>query len=500
MRGRVVLVGAGPGDPDLLTVRALREIRGAEVLLYDALIPSAIVDLASKSCLRIDVGKRAGGGRGVAQTEIGSLLLCYARAGRYVVRLKGGDPFLFGRGGEEASVLSAAGVPFEVVPGVSSLLAAPAYAGIPLTDRRLSSSIAVITGHRGRATRDERIDWEGLARSAETLVVMMGTRWLDDIARRVIAGGRDPMTPAAVIQEGTTPRQRVVVAPLSELAERVREAGLRAPTTIVIGEVVRLGRSLGWYERRPLFGRRVLVTRALDQGAELVVALLARGAEPVRVPLLEFAAPRDPLPLESALEQRETFDWIVFASANAVRATADRLRGAPARVACIGPATTRVARAAGLAPAFEPPSRALPGELVERLRAVCSLAGARVLLPRADRAREELALALSAAGARVTAVEAYRSVRPEGAGPALEAALQAGVDAVLLASPSAVRAFLELGGAPSKRLVLACIGPTTALALRERGIEPQVVAERQTSEDWVSALESHFAKETHVVP
>ncbi|MFQ5699776.1 MAG: uroporphyrinogen-III synthase, partial [Myxococcota bacterium] len=347
--------------------------------------------------------------------------------------------------------------------------------------------------------RDERIDWEGLTASAETLVVMMGTRWLDDIAQRVIAGGRDPSTPVAVIEEGTTPRQRVVVAPLGAVAESVRRAGLRAPTTIVIGEVARLRDTLAWYERRPLFGRRVLVTRAHGQSAELQVALLARGAEPVCVPLLEFATPRDPEPLERALAQRERFEWIVFASANAVRATAERLRGGAARIACIGPATARAARAAGLAPTFEPSSRALPETLVARLQSLGSLEGARVLLPRADRAREALAEALAAAGARVTAVEAYRSVTPEGAGPRLAAALRAGVDAVLLASPSAVHAFLDLGGSASGGPVLACIGPTTARALRERGHEPQVVAEHQTGEDWVSALEGYFAEESDAV-
>jgi uroporphyrinogen III methyltransferase/synthase len=502
--GRVVLVGAGPGDPDLLTVRAIREIRQAEVLLFDALIPAAIVDLAAPGCERIDVGKRGDGTRGVAQSDIAALLIEKARAGHHVVRLKGGDPFVFGRGGEEASALAEAGIPFEVVPGVSAPIAVPAYAGIPVTDRRLSSSVAIVTGHRGKEPVDRRIDWEGLARSAETLVILMGTRWLDDIVRRVIDGGRDPDAPAAVIADGTTPRQRVVRAPLRELPARVREAGLGPPTTIVIGEVARFRETLAWYERRPLFGRRILVTRAATQAPEWAEAILRRGAEPVLVPLLAFEPAADPGPLERALADLDRFDWLVFTSSNAVRFVADRVAATKRlpRVACVGAATAAAARAAGLAPDLEPPSRALPEELVERMAESADLSGARVLFPRAARAREALVVALEARGARVASLEAYRTGVPPEAREELGRAVDSGLDAVLLASPSAVEALFDLLGEKGAaslacRAVFACIGPTTAEALRARAVEPQVVSERQSGDDLLSALERHFAEETH---
>ncbi|MGH2901205.1 MAG: uroporphyrinogen-III C-methyltransferase, partial [Solirubrobacteraceae bacterium] len=312
MSGRVYLVGAGPGDPDLLTVRALRELERAEVLLYDALIDPAILLLAPDACERIDVGKRGDGTKGVAQDKIADLMIEKARAGKRVVRLKGGDPFVFGRGGEEATRLRGAGIPFEIVPGITSAIAVPAYAGIPVTDRRLSSSVAVVTGHRGKDEHDHRIDWEGLARSAETLVVLMGTAWLEDIVARIIAGGRDPATPAAAIARGSTPQQRVVVARLQDLPARVRAAALAAPTVIVIGRVVEFREHTAWFERLPLFGRRVLVARAEGQGSELALELRRRAAEPVTVPLLELAPPEDGAPLAAALARAAEYDWIVY--------------------------------------------------------------------------------------------------------------------------------------------------------------------------------------------
>jgi uroporphyrinogen III methyltransferase/synthase len=510
--GRVVLVGAGPGDPDLLTVRAAREIAGAEVLMYDALIDPALLELAPEGCERIDVGKRGDGTRGFPQDRIAGLMIERARAGRRVVRLKGGDPFVFGRGGEEASALAAAGVAFEVVPGISSALAVPAYAGIPVTDRRLSSSVAVVTGHRGKQVEDARIDWEGLARSAETLVVLMGTAWLGDIVERIVRGGRDPRTPAAAIAHGTTPQQRVVSAALEELPACVREAGLGPPTVIVVGEVTRFRDALAWFEKRPLFGRRVLVTRPREAARATAQGLRRRGAAAVCVPLIAFEPPLDPGPLERALGSLGEWDWLVFTSATAVRETAQRMRalGAGAlpsslRVACVGPATAAAARALGLPVHVEPEERSLPAELAAALVRVGLAAGARVLFPAAERAREELPAALDRAGARTSAVAAYRTVLPADAAPALRKAVGEGIDAVLLASPSAVEHLARILGEPgllelAGRAVLACIGPTTARALGERGIEPAVVSARQTGEDLIEALARHFAEARHGVP
>jgi uroporphyrinogen III methyltransferase/synthase len=509
LTGRVVLVGAGPGDPDLLTVRAAREIGAADVLFYDALINPALVDLAPEDCERIDVGKRGDGSRGFPQDRIAELMIERAREGKRVVRLKGGDPLVFGRGGEEASVLVDAGIPFEIVPGVSSAIAVPAYAGIPVTDRRLSSSVAVVTGHRAEHPDNRRIDWEGLSRSAETLVVLMGTAWLPEIVTRVIAGGRDPKTPAAVVERGTTPDQRVVVAPLEDLPERVREAGLRAPTIIVIGEVVRFRERLAWYEKRPLHNRAVLVTRERDQGADLIERLRARGARPVHVPRLEFRLPEDPDPFDRALEKLDRYDWVVFTSANAVRRVADRLRElgrSPSElgtvgVGCVGPKTEAVARDLGISVRVVPPTSFLPEDLAVEMARRAPLQGARVLFPRARDARGTLPERLAESGARVDSIEAYRTELPEGAGETLGEAIQQGLDAVTLLSPSAVDHLARLLGDAgvhdlAGRTLFACIGSTTATALRERGVEPDLVCKEPTVEALVEALEDHFRRET----
>ena len=506
MSGRVALVGAGPGDPDLLTVRALRELERAEVLLYDALVDPAVLALAKPECERIDVGKRGDGTKGVAQDKIADLLIEKARAGKRVVRLKGGDPFVFGRGGEEASRLRAAGVPFEIVPGVTSALAVPAYAGIPVTDRRLSSSVALVTGHRGKEEFDHRIDWEGLARSAETLVVLMGTAWLDDIAARVIAGGRDPATPVAVISRGTTPRQRVVTARLGEIAARVRAAKLEPPTVIVIGPVVEFREHVAWYELLPLFGRRVLVPRASDQAGELVHGLRARGAEPVPVALLELAPTLASEALAASLARAPECVWIVFTSANAVRFAAPLLpRPLRARVACVGAATRRALEAAGLRADVCPEVEAGAEALAAELARAAELRGAQVLFPRASAARDELPQALARLGARVDAPEAYRTLVPESAAAELHGALAGGIDAVAFTSPSTVEHCFALL-APAERAALcararaAAIGATTAAALRATCPELRfTVAARPSMSALVSALENACSEDSDAV-
>lgn len=497
MTGRVVLVGAGPGDPDLLTVRALRELGLAEVLLYDALIAPAILELVAPGAERIDVGKRGDGTRGVSQDEIAGLLIARARAGRYVVRLKGGDPFVFGRGGEEASALQAAGVPFEVVPGISAALAVPAYAGIPVTDRRFSSSFAIVTGHRGGNVADQRTDWEGLARSAETLVVLMGTAWVSEIVDRVIRGGRDPATPAALIEAGTRPGQRVIIAPLRELPARVSEASVSPPTLIVIGEVARLHETLEWYSLRPLFGRRVLVLRGREQRAPLQLELARAGAEAVSVPLMQFAPTAHPEPLRRALERAGAYDWLVYTSANAVHFA--RPPAEVPRVACIGDRSADAARAAGLRVDLAPAIPSTPERLAAALLAEGSLAGARILLPQSEKARDTLAALLEREGASVDRVEAYRNLLPAEAAGELAAALEGGVDAVCLTSPSSVERLLELLGgsgfaALATNSALVCVGPTTADALRSAGQEPAAVASEQSDRGLVDALSRYYTE------
>lgn len=505
-RGRVVLVGGGPGAPDLVTVRGARALAGADAVVYDALAPEALLELAPARALRINVGKRGHDAPTRSQEEIQKLLVDLAREGKVVVRLKGGDPFVLGRGGEEASACRAAGVPFEVVPGVSAALAAPAYAGIPLTDRRHAASFVVATGHKDPTRVREALRWEDLGRSVDTLVVLMGMRNLDEIARRVVAGGRPAETPAAVVEWGGTARQRVVVATLADVAARAREAGLGAPATVVIGDVVRLRDELAWFEALPLFGWRVGVTRRPAQGAGLERALRAHGAEPVRLPAIEVVPVRESPEIDAALAALPGVEILVLASANAAHAWAERSeeRGvAPAppgaQVWCVGPATARAAEEAGL-----PAPRSLPAEdadaegLLAALRASGPLRGRRVLVPRAEAGRETLLEGLRADGAEMHAPVVYRTEAAPGAGAAVQAALDAGaLDAILFASPSAVRAVLEgLSEAGRRALAGLCvgaIGPTTAEALREAGLPPDVVPARHTVEDWVEALAAHAA-------
>jgi len=498
-RGRVILVGAGPGDPGLITLRAAAALRRADAVIYDTLAAPELLDLAPPHALRIDVGKRGHDAPTRPQEEITNLLLRLAREGRTVVRLKGGDPFVFGRGGEECSALAAAGVPFEVVPGVSSVVGGLAYAGVPLTDRRHSASFAVVTGHKDPSKAAEETRWSELATGADTLVILMGMHSLEGLVERVIAGGRSPATPAAVIMDGTLPSQRVVEAPLCELASRAREAGLRAPALVVIGEVVKLRESLAWLEHRPLFGKRVLVTRPVEQAGSLAAALREWGAEPVIVPLVCIAPPENWAPMDAALGQFAAYDALVLASANAARAFADRARACGVRldagaqtVCCVGPQTAEAARAQGLPVHLVPDQRDAAG-LVAALAARVALADARILVPRAAEGREELVDALRAGGAEVSAVAAYRTLPAAVDAPDLLRQLVEGeLYALTFTSPSAARAFAALLDAPAReaasRCTLAAIGSTTAEALRKEGLTPDLVPERAGSVELAEAL------------
>jgi uroporphyrinogen III methyltransferase/synthase len=497
--GRVVLVGAGPGDPGLLTLRGAEALRECDAVLYDELAPEELLDLVPAGALRVNVGKRGHDAPTRSQEEVHKLLVELARAGRSVVRLKGGDPFVFGRGGEEASALSRAGVPFEVVPGVSSAIAALAAAGIPVTDRRHSASFAVVTGHKDptRAARETR--WEELGRAADTLVVLMGMRNLAGIAERLVAGGRDPATPAAAVMNGTLPAQRVVEAPLAQLAARVHEAGLGAPAAVVVGDVVRLRDELAWWERAPLFGLRVLVTRAAEQADELVTERRRAGAQPLVVPLLRIAPPEDPEPLADALSRAADFDALVFASANAVRACAAlagerglALGAPPPRVVCVGRATARAAFDGGWSVHWVGAGQGAAA-LLEELRESFPPAGRRFLLPRSAIGRDELARGLRAAGAQVEEVEAYRNLPAAVDAARLSREVAEGrLPVVTLTSTSAALRLLELLDAEARaalpRCIVAAIGPTTAAALRERGVPVAVVPERPGGRELARAV------------
>jgi uroporphyrinogen III methyltransferase/synthase len=503
-RGRVILVGAGPGAPDLITVRGERALRSADAVVYDALAPASLLSLAPAGAERIDVGRRGHTEPPHTQEEINALLVRLAREGKRVVRLKGGDPYVFGRGGEEASACRAAGVPFEAVPGVSSAIGALAYAGIPVTDRRHAASFAVVTGHKDPVPVRERIRWQALASAVDTVVILMGMRNLPELVRRLLEGGRAPDAPAAVVMEGTRPSQRVVEAPLAELPARVAAAGLGSPAAIVVGDVVRLRRELAWFEGLPLFGRRVLVTRSPEQAGALCRALEEAGAEPVAVPLIRTVAAPETPELAAALAALGEYDWIAFTSANAVRALARLARRAGrepaslrARALSVGPATHAAAADEGFAcePLAGPAGDA--AALLAGARASLPIAGRRLLWPRAAAAGPELARALREAGARVDEVAVYRTEPAPFDAAALRAELAAGaLHALTFASPSAARSFAAGMGpdgmADARRARVAAIGRVTAEALRSLGLPADAVAERPEPAALVAALAGAF--------
>ncbi|MBW2234334.1 MAG: uroporphyrinogen-III C-methyltransferase [Deltaproteobacteria bacterium] len=506
MSGRVILVGAGPGAADLLTLRGAEALRGADAVLYDELAAHELLDLAPPAALRIDVGKRGHDPPTLDQENINALLVKLAREGKTVVRLKGGDPFVFGRGAEEAGACADAGIPCEVVPGVSAALAAPALAGIPVTDRRYAASFAVVTGHKDPTRASRELRWDALAEAADTLVVLMGMRNLETILDE-IGRVRPPDTPAAAIMWAGTPRQRTVEAPLGKLAQRVREAGVGTPATLVVGDVVRLRHQLAAPAELPLASRKVLVTRGDEQGAVLVAALERAGAEAVHLPMLRFEPAEDPAALDACLERLGDYDALVLASANAARFLAERARvrgvsldALRGMVLCIGPASAAAARAAGLRVDRTPEGRRDAQGLLDELSRWIDPAGKRFLLPQSQIGRALLPDGLRGAGAQVDAPVAYRTLPPEPDAPQAEALrrrLARGLDAVTFTSPSAVRNCLGLLDAESQqalsRCVLVAVGPTTAAALREAGLEPDVVPEEAGVEELVEALVAHEA-------
>ncbi|MEE9276796.1 MAG: uroporphyrinogen-III C-methyltransferase [Dehalococcoidia bacterium] len=502
--GFVSLVGAGPGDPGLITVAGRERLRNADVVVFDRLASPALLTEIRPDAERIDVGKAASA-HTLPQEQIGRLLVARARAGKRVVRLKGGDPFVFGRGGEEAQELAEAGIEFEIVPGVTSAVAVPAYAGIPLTHRSLASSFAVITGHEDPTKNESTIDWAGVARGADTLLFLMGRSAIGEITARLVAEGRNPATPAAAIQWGTTPRQRCVTASLETLPSEVERAGLEPPVVIVVGEVVRLRERLRWFEQRPLFGKRVLVTRTREQASVLVRYLAEEGAEPLELPAIEIV-PADAAPICDAVASLAAGDyqWVVFTSANGVHhffrhlveQELDSRAFAGARVAVIGSETAQALRSYGLR-ADLAPERFVAEALVERFSEE-PLADTRILLARAAHARDLLPGALRERGAHVDDVALYAAQRPTTPNQDIVRRLEAGdVDIATFTASSTVTGCLDLLAGrtePLEKAFIACIGPVTAQTAREAGLRVDLVSEVHTIPGLVSALRTHYGK------
>ena len=474
----VYLVGAGPGDPELLTVKGADVLRRADVVVYDRLSVSSLLDLAPPDAERLSVGKTPGH-PSMAQDEINALLVSRGRAGKEVVRLKGGDPFVFARGGEEAQALLDAGVPFEVVPGITSAVGVPAYAGVPLTYRGLSTSFTVVTGHEDPWAATET-DWEAVARVGGTIVILMGVATRAAIAERLMAGGLAGETPVAAVRWGTRPEQRTVRTTLAHLGA----TELEPPVTMVVGGVADL--DLRWFESRPLFGRKVVVTRAREQASELVDRLHRLGAETVELPAITIDEPGDGgAALRGAALRVGHYDWVIFTSANAVERFCARLHDARSlagvRVAAIGPGTAGALRSFGVEPDLVPENF-----VAESLIEVFPFGNGEVLLPRAAVAREVLPESLRAKGWRVDVVEAYLT-RP--AEPSASALAEAGkADAITFTSSSTVTNFLHVAGLDAVPPVVVCIGPVTAETAREAGLTVDVVAEEHTIDGLVQAL------------
>jgi len=468
------LVGAGPGDPGLLTARALELIARADVILHDRLIPSEALAHARPGAEVIDVGK-VGGGEQVPQEESTRLLVAHARAGRTVVRLKGGDPFVFGRGGEEAQALRAAGCDYEVVPGVTAGVAAPAYAGIPVTQRGLASAVAFVTGHEDPAKAETAVDWAALAAFPGTLVFYMGVRQLPRIAERLVAHGRDPGEPAAIVERGTLGDQRTVRATLATLGDQ--EA--RAPAVTVVGPVAALHDELAWLGRGPLAGQTIAVTRARAQASELAARLRALGASVVEAPAIRIEA----LPVD--LPDPRGYDLLVLTSPNGVQELFRHVRDARAlagpAIAVIGPGTAAALRAHGIEPDVVP-ERAVGEGLVE---ALAGRSFQRALVARAQDARDVVPDALRATGTEVDVVALYRTVAEPLDAAARDAAL--GADWATFTSASSVRFFRQAAGTLDGPR-LASIGPVTSAALRELGREPDLEAADHTPAGLVAAL------------
>ncbi len=502
--GKVYLVGAGPGDPGLLTLRGRELLSRADVVIYDRLANPRIMEFVNPGAEKIYVGKRIG--RHVAnQQEINDLIVQKAGEGKKVVRLKGGDPFIFGRGGEEAQILARKGIPFEIVPGVTSAIAVPAYAGIPLTHRSFTASVAFITGHRRFDTSEAPVDWEGLAKGVGTLVFLMGMSNLPNITENLIKFGRSPDTPAAVIRWGTTPLQESIVGTLENIAEKVEKHAFKPPAIIVVGEVCAVRDDINWFERQPLLGKKVLVTRTRQQASHLVQLLERKGAGCIECPTIEVRMVKDTGVVDRAIEGMAVFDWIIFSSTNAVKfffARIDQL-GLDIRVlgktkiAAVGSSTADAIRKLHLRVDAVPDDFRAEG-LVEFFKGQ-DMQGRKVLIPRAVVARKVLPDALRELGAQVTIAPLYETIPPEIAPQTLELLEEENIDVITFTSSSTVKNFFKTVPADVIERIrstakVACIGPVTAKTAENMGLHVDIVPDESTVPALVDAVEYSFVQ------
>jgi uroporphyrinogen III methyltransferase/synthase len=505
-KGKVWLVGAGPGAFELITLGGADAMRRADVVIYDHLVNDQLLELAPAGADLIYAGKKGGSAASLTQDEINRLLVDHAQAGKRVVRLKGGDPSIFGRSGEEMAALAGAGIEFEVVPGVSAAIAAPAFAGIPLTHRDYGSFVTFVTGHERRTKPiGAALPWRELARATAqggSLVLLMAHARMGELMAGLVQHGMDPQTPAAIIQSATTAAQKTVVATVATLEEAARAAGLETPTVIVVGPCVQLSAQLRWFERRPLFGRRIVITRAREKASGLARELAQMGAQVIPLPAIATAEPDSYAKLDSALTRLGEFDWVIFTSAVGVACFIARLAHlnrdvrelGTARIAAIGPATASRLRACGLKVAAMPPQ--YRSEAIVEALGETQIRGARILLPRAQAGGQTLPELLKARGARVVEdVPSYKTVQPAGwrAKRIVEAVKARPPDIVTFTSPSTAINFSEMFGPQAVGFKAAAIGPVTAAACRKLGYDVVVEAREHTIGGLIRAIGDYFS-------
>jgi uroporphyrinogen III methyltransferase/synthase len=499
--GKVYLVGAGPGDPGLITVKGKRCLEEAQAVVYDRLMDPSLLRSAPESAQLVFVGKERGR-QAITQDEINRFLVDRASKGQTVVRLKGGDPFVFGRGGEEALALAEHGIPFEVVPGITSPIAAAAYAGIPITHRGIATTFTVVSGSEDPSKPGSSVPWDVLAKNGGTLVVLMGLAALGSIVDTLGRNGMALDTPAALVNWGTWAKQTTVTGSLENIVEKGKKAGLKPPVVAIFGGVVELREKISWFDRRPLFGKRVLITRSRTQASRLVGLLEDLGAEPIELPAIHVEPLEDYTELDGALTRLPEFGWVIFASTNAVESVFHRLEMqgrdsrafAGTRIGAIGPATSAALANQGLRADFVP-TRSISETVVKELSSMDG-SGTAVLLPSADIGRDALAQGLASMGAQVERITAYKTTPSQGMADKAHEAFESGIDAVTFTSSSTVRNLVAmLNGNKSllQDLPLICIGPTTAATATELGLKIDLVAQEHTVEGLVGAVVEYFA-------
>jgi len=502
--GIVYLVGAGPGDPSLITLRGVECLKKADVVVYDYLANELLLTHAPVSAERIYAGK-IGGRHNQGQDEINNLLVAKGKEGKIVVRLKGGDPFVFGRGGEECEALRDAGIPFEVVPGVTAAVGASAYSGIPLTHRDVTASVAFVTGQEGKDKNESNIDWDRLSLGGGTVVFYMGVTTLRRNMQRMMDHGRSADTPVALVRWATTPCQQVLVGTLADIADKAETSGFKPPAVTIVGEVVALREKLQWFDTRPLCGKKIIVTRAAEQAGEFSSSLAARGATVLECPTIRLAEPESWQLLDLAIRDLPTYDWVVLTSGNAVRYFFRRMNTlgtdaralANCRICAVGPKTADEIRSFGIKPDLIPADYTAEGVVQEFAR--LDIQNMRVLFPRADRARDVIPSELKRMGAHVDSPVAYRNIFPERLPPETLFALEKrSVDCITFTSSSTVQNLAAMLGEERmldmlKGVVVASIGPITSKSCRDLGLKVDIEPASYTLAALTEALETHFS-------